>query len=118
MNTVDSKPKEKKRKGSWFKKLLKIVAVVVVVLLIFQLMQNFDRMMGRSPVVVTELFRCEFGAFIMKCTEGSYFWLNQSDWESLRVGEEVFVRETIQGTRIERPNANIVRGILGRGATD
>jgi len=66
------------------------------------LLNNFDSFLGRERAVITYVGRGEpSGFFVIVSNREEPVWLNQIEWETMRVGKEVVLRETRNGIRVE-----------------
>jgi len=84
------------KRFQWF-----IIAAIMVALAVF-LLGNFDSFLRREHIVVTYIGRGEPSGFFIRVSDRDEpVWLSQLEWENLRLGQEVVLRETRQGTRIE-----------------
>jgi len=80
----------------WF-----VVAAIMIAIGVF-LLNNFDSFLGREPTVVTYMGRGNpSGFYIYVSDRYERVWLPQDDWDTLRIGNEVVLRETRRGTRVE-----------------
>jgi len=78
-----------------------IIAVVMFAVGVF-LLSNFDSFFGREHTVITYLGRGEpSGFFVMVSDREEPVWVHQLEWEALLIGQEIVIRETRQGPRIE-----------------
>jgi len=90
------KARRRAKRLKWF-----IVAAVMFAVGVF-LLNNFDDFLGREHAVITYLGRgYPSGFFIIVNNREEQLWVHQLEWEALRIGQEIVVRETRQGPRIE-----------------
>jgi hypothetical protein len=106
-NSQQEKAKERKRikiQRAW--KRVKRIRWAVFAISMFALgvflLNDFDGLLGRNSVVVTSKGTESMnGYFIEVSDREELVWLHFSDWEDLKVGQEIVLRETRYGTRVE-----------------
>ena len=91
-----------KRRRNIFLRIRWYIIVSIIVMATIFLFNNFDNFLGREVATVTYVGgNISEGFYIYVNTRYDKVWLYFVDWESLQVGDEVVLRETEFGTRIE-----------------
>jgi len=111
-----AKEKRKQKRDRSFRRIKSlqwfIVATIMFALSVF-LLNNFDNFFEREHTVIMYMGRGELsGFFILVYDREEPVWLHQLEWENLHIGQEVVLRETRQGTRIEEAPLSMFQRIF------